>query len=82
MMLHVSDAWFAHKDYGIGAGMPIRWQGWALIAAHLALTLVGLPWAKTNFGGFATYVGVIVLIALPIYAAKTEGGWKWRWGNN
>ena len=24
-------AWFAPKRYGFGAGLPIAWQGWALL---------------------------------------------------
>ena len=70
MMLHVSDAWFAHKNYGIGTGMPIRWQGWALIAAHLALTLVGLPWAKTNFGGSRSRADTIAAVSAMIASIK------------
>jgi hypothetical protein len=25
---------------------------------------------------------LIALAPMPIYAARTEGGWKWRWGDN
>jgi len=31
------DAWFAPKQFGIGSGLPIAWQGWLMLAAHIAL---------------------------------------------
>ena len=34
-----SRPWFRHKTYGLGAGLPIAWQGWALLALHVALIL-------------------------------------------
>ena len=27
--------WFAPKRYGFGAGLPVAWQGWALLAAYV-----------------------------------------------
>lgn len=79
-MAEKEDAWFAQKTFGYGSGLPIRWQGWAMIAVHIAIILAGLPMAKTHPAGFAIYAALMVAIAMPIYAAKTEGGWKWRWG--
>ena len=29
-------AWFAPKRFGYGAGLPIAWQGWALLAGYIA----------------------------------------------
>jgi len=29
--------WFAPKTYGYGAGLPIKWQGWALLLGYTAL---------------------------------------------
>ena len=37
-MLHLfmgKEPWFRAKNYGFGAGLPIRWQGWALLATYL-----------------------------------------------
>jgi len=72
--------WFAPKRFGYGAGLPIAWQGWVLFGPHLALLLGAallLPGAARQWR-----VPLILLIAfapLPLYAAKTEGGWHWRW---
>lgn len=29
--------WFAAKRFGVGAGLPIAWQGWMLLVAHISL---------------------------------------------
>lgn len=82
-MLHLlfeKGPWFRAKRYGYGAGLPFKWQGWVLMLTHMALVI-----------GFAVALGERPMVALPlillagiaplpIYAAKTEGGWKWRWG--
>ena len=26
------------------------------------------------------FLAVLALVPMPIYAAKTRGGWRWRWG--
>ncbi|WP_137870358.1 hypothetical protein [Sphingopyxis sp. 2PD] len=70
--------WFRAKRRGYGTGMPIVWQGWFLLALHIALimgvavALQGRPVAMT--------IAVIVagLAPMPIYRARTEGGWRWR----
>ncbi|WP_243403462.1 MULTISPECIES: hypothetical protein [Bacteria] len=33
------DAWFAPKRFGYGAGLPIAWQGWAVLVAYLAVVI-------------------------------------------
>jgi hypothetical protein len=69
--------WFRPKDFGYGAGLPIRWQGWALTAAFVGLAVLdarflhGLPRVAT--------LVVLIAIFLVIAAAKTDGGWRWRW---
>ena len=82
-MLHLifdGKPWFAAKRYGLGSGLPLRWQGWALIATHMAL-IAGLAMALGRDSVMATIAIIVAAIApLPIYAARTEGGWRWRWG--
>ena len=34
--------WFAQKRYGYGAGLPIAWQGWAVLGAWLLALLTGI----------------------------------------
>jgi hypothetical protein len=76
------EAWFAPKRYGYGAGLPIAWQGWVMVAAHVAAILAGLPLAQHWPGWFAAWAVILGLAPLPLYAAKTRGGWKWRWGGD
>lgn len=70
--------WFAPKRLGYGAGLPIAWQGWAVLIAYLAV-MTGLaflagerPLIAFPFMGFATFLFVLVA------ARTTRGGWKWR----
>ena len=74
--------WFAPKKIGYGAGFPIAWQGWALLAIHLAITLGCISLILT--GDFVlTVLGAIgmlgsTLALIPIVKARTKGGWKMR----
>lgn len=72
--------WFAPKRYGYGAGWPIAWQGWAVLAGFMAAIVV----AGLALDGKPALQATIVfpaLIGLLIVTAKTtRGGWRWRWG--
>jgi len=82
-MMHASldnRPWFRPKAFGYGAGLPIAWQGWALLAAHVAL-IAGIAVALRDQPGAATALAIGTAFApLPLYRARTEGGWHWRWG--
>jgi hypothetical protein len=77
--------WFRPKSYGYGAGLPIAWQGWVVLAAYVLL-VVGLAiWASasTGFGVVAvTVTGIALATAglVSIVHKRTRGGWRWRWG--
>lgn len=74
--------WFAPKKIGYGAGLPIAWQGWALLASYIALMAgFGVGVGSTDFTarvlaicGMVGATGLFVMIA----KARTRGGWKWR----
>jgi hypothetical protein len=72
--------WFSAKSHGYGAGLPVVWQGWALMAAHIGLlAAIGLALHDRP----VALIPLLVLAGaapIPIYAARTEGGWRWRWG--
>ncbi len=73
-------AWFAPKRYGLGAGLPITWQGWAVFAATIAIVVaVGILLADKPLLQAAIIFPLIVLL-LIVTARKTRGGWRWRWG--
>jgi hypothetical protein len=87
-MLHLflkSGAWFAPKRYGYGAGLPIAWQGWALVASWItALAGIGLlaksPEAGARIAAFVLFVTVTAMFLL-VAARRTRGGWRWCWGS-
>jgi hypothetical protein len=77
-----STPWFRAKRYGLGAGLPIAWQGWALVAAHVGLVL-GVAQLLQDRPLLLLAIAIpAALLPLPIYAARTEGGWRWRWGGD
>lgn len=74
--------WFAPKRLGYGAGLPIAWQGWALITGFIAVTAVAAVMLVPKHTGLFVAVAVIGAVALNIVAAQhTRGGWKWRWND-
>ena len=73
--------WFAPKRYGLGAGKPTSWQGWALTIGFVAMAiLLSTLFAKRPFQLVAALVPLVV--AFTVVAARTtRGGWRWRWGD-
>lgn len=72
--------WFAQKRYGYGAGLPIAWQGWAVLLAYFAVIgLATLLLAATPLAVVAIVVPATAILLL-IAARTTRGGWRWRWG--
>ncbi|MEG3125182.1 hypothetical protein [Sphingomonas sp. GB1N7] len=71
--------WFEQKRVGYGAGLPVAWQGWALVGGYIAV-VAGLSFALMPKHPVPYYAVVaIVTIALAVIAARhTRGGWKWR----
>ena len=80
-MLHLfldKKPWFRAKNRGYGTGLPIAWQGWVMLLVHIALItgvtvlLRDRPWMMT--------IAVVLagLLPMPLYRARTEGGWRWR----
>jgi hypothetical protein len=75
--------WFPAKTYGWGWGPPTCWQGWAVVAAFVAVIVPGvlmLPPDRYPLGFVALlflwsglFTGVCWLTGEPP---------RWRWGNN
>jgi hypothetical protein len=72
--------WFAPKRYGYGAGLPIAWQGWVATIVHLTVIALVVLWLHKALLALAITLSFVVFGPLPLYAAKTRGGWKWRVG--
>jgi hypothetical protein len=80
--------WFRPKEYGYGA-TPVTWEGWAFTLLVTALVAAASGYV---FGGgvvpsamaivvWAMVVAAIVVGAVPVVKSKTEGSWRWRWGD-
>ena len=80
--------WFKPKRYGYGA-TPVTWEGWAVTGAGVAIVVIACLWLLSELGavGLANWlafiaVAVVTVAALSIVSAyKTDGVWRWRWGN-
>lgn len=72
--------WFAPKRYGYGSGLPITWQGWAVMIGFVAVAiLVSVALRDRPLQLVATIIPLTVIL-LVICARTTRGGWRWRWG--
>ena len=87
-MSNKSKAWFAPKRYGFGAGLPIAWQGWAVLAVYTVVCcgspLVLLPLLPPDAAtiGIVAIVVIATIAVIVVSAMTTKGGWKWRWGRD
>ena len=73
--------WFAPKRYGYGAGLPIAWQGWLVLALFLVALLAAVLLLEGDRLAQAAIIFPAVSLLLLIAARTTRGGWRWRWGD-
>jgi hypothetical protein len=78
---HEEQGWFAAKRYGFGAGLPVAWQGWAVLLSY-GLLVAGaargiLPHSVLAFVAIVLGATAVLIV---VTARKTRGGWRWRWG--
>jgi hypothetical protein len=84
-MLHLflqKGPWFRAKKFGYGAGLPFKWQGWAVLGLYV-LAMTGLGLLADNDKAIPEIATVaLMLIVTGIFVVivrnHTEGGWKWR----
>src|SRR3546814_16179033 len=72
--------WFRAKRHGYGAGLPIAWQGWVMLAAHIALIAGVATLLRDRPAAMTIPILLAAFAPMPLYRARTEGGWPWRWG--
>lgn len=75
--------WFPAKRYGWGWGLPVRWQGWLVLAIFLMLVAVGafLFPPRTHMPGYVIYIMVLCVVLTAICWLKGEPP-RWRWGGD
>ncbi|MES2466387.1 MAG: hypothetical protein V4675_03710 [Verrucomicrobiota bacterium] len=80
MSLPKDKAWFLTKRYGYGWGLPVRWQGWALLIAYtLTLTLGAIFLAGGNPPLFLAFTLAFSAALVAVCLWKGESP-RWRWG--
>ncbi len=75
--------WFKPKRYGDGA-TPVTWQGWAMTGASvLAIALAALLIRPNAWGWTAFFAveAIIVSVLCIVSCGKSDGAWRWRWGD-
>ncbi len=73
--------WFAAKQYGLGAGLPIAWQGWLLFIGFMVIVIVGaITLAPRSPLAYLALVMPLAFGFAVIASKTTRGGWRWRWG--
>ncbi len=74
--------WFPAKRYGWGWGFPTVWQGWAVLAAFVALLAVGGLVVLPGYGPavFVGYTAMLCALLIAVCLAKGERP-RWRWGS-
>ena len=84
----MTEYWFRPKRYGYGA-TPVTWQGWAVTLANrarvVAISLLsdGLDGAKPS-GPWSRCLPSMrpsSQRSVIICRRKTDGEWRWRWGD-
>jgi len=73
--------WFPAKRYGWGWGLPVAWQGWAVLAAFAALfvsTSLLFPPRENPSAFVACSVTLVALLVLVCW--RTGERPRWRWG--
>ncbi len=72
--------WFAAKQYGWGWGLPLRWEGWVVMAVWLAVIVTDAAlFAGRSWGIYATVMVAAVggLIGMCWWKGEPP---RWRWG--
>jgi hypothetical protein len=79
--------WFKPKRYGYGA-TPTTWQGWAVTLGTVAVMVAVSLFLRLNerhYWALAAMLGFDALALAFLFIVsgrKTEGGLRWRWGND
>ena len=78
--------WFRPKQYGYGA-TPVTWQGWVITIAAV-IVLVAATYSLTSLSAINLWFwaallvdAVVVATLLVVSRQKTDGEWRWRWGD-
>ncbi|MBS0379568.1 MAG: hypothetical protein JSS29_13845 [Proteobacteria bacterium] len=75
------DYWYAAKRYGWGWGMPVAWQGWAVLAVFMVAIIVPAHWLRHTGYRWAYPAYVVALVLVQSWICYLKGPPpRWRWG--
>lgn len=75
--------WFARKRYGWG-WTPVTWQGWAIIAAYVAIVVAGALLFLEGHGAWGVVAFVVWTLGYTVWLVSLS--WqhgptpRWQWG--
>jgi hypothetical protein len=72
--------WFRVKRYGVGAGLPCSWEGWAVTALFLGFMIASGVLAREHTSLRIGLIFVAVAVFGVVARLKSDAPWKWRWG--
>jgi hypothetical protein len=73
--------WFPAKPFGWGWGLPVAWQGWAVLIAFVCLVIAAARIFPPR-RSLTAYIGCVAglsIIMLIVCWLKGEPP-RWRWG--
>jgi FtsH-binding integral membrane protein len=76
------DIWFSAKTYGIGWGLPVSWQGWAVLIVYLVVVIVAAVRVSDSKDLVWFFPLILLMSLLLILICWRKGAsFRWRWGN-
>ena len=77
-----SNYWFPAKAYGVGWGLPVTWQGWAILLVYIAAMIV-TAFLRSPTSNSRVFIGLsfAYTIALIIVCYIKGERLNWRWGS-
>jgi hypothetical protein len=75
--------WFPAKTYGFGWGLPVCWQGWAVLGVFLVLLVVGSIFLLSDELAVYFFIYAVTLSIGLLLVCWLKGETPhWRWGRN
>ena len=75
--------WFRAKRYGLGWGLPLVWQGWAVFVSWILILYLGthyvMPGSRLMRWGFTS--AMIILLLVICYWKGEPTGRRWNSGD-
>ena len=75
--------WFRAKRYGLGWGLPLAWQGWAVLVSWILISLLGIRFLTpgTRPARWAFTAAMVIILLLICYWKGEPSGRRWNSGD-